>query len=86
MSRDPSMPSAAENELYQDVVVEHKRAPRHFGTLAAPTHQARGHNPQCGDDLQVELRLADDKVRDIRFSRPGLRDLHRLGVDDDARR
>ena len=34
--------SAAENELYQDVVVEHKRAPRHFGRLRAPTHHARG--------------------------------------------
>ena len=38
------LPSAAENELYQELVVEHKRAPRHFGTLAAPTHSARGHN------------------------------------------
>ena len=66
-----TLPTAAENELYQDVVVEHKRAPRHFGTLAAPTHQARGHNPQCGDNLQVQLALADGKVGDIRFSGQG---------------
>jgi nitrogen fixation NifU-like protein len=71
MSPDNPIPSAAENDLYQEVVVEHKRAPRHFGTLAAPTHQARGHNPQCGDDLKVELQLADDKVDDIRFSGQG---------------
>ena len=63
--------SSAENDLYQEVVVEHKRAPRHFGTLAAPTHQARGHNPQCGDNLQVQLALADGKVGDIRFSGQG---------------
>ena len=46
-----------DNDLYQDVVVEHKRAPRNFSHLAAPTHQARGTTPQCGDDLSVELDI-----------------------------
>jgi nitrogen fixation protein NifU and related proteins len=63
--------SDAESDLYQQVVVDHKRAPRNFGTLAAPTHQARGHNPQCGDDLQVALRVEDGRVRDIRFTGQG---------------
>lgn len=63
--------TAAENDLYQELVVEHKRAPRHNGRLAAPTHQARGHNPQCGDDLQVELDIADGRVRDIAFHGQG---------------
>ena len=63
--------TAAENELYQDVVLEHKRAPRHYRHPSAPTHQARGHNPQCGDDLQVELVMANDKVQDIGFHGQG---------------
>jgi nitrogen fixation protein NifU and related proteins len=63
--------TAAENELYQDLVVEHKRAPRHYGHLGAPTHQARGHNPQCGDDLQVELVMVGDQVQDIAFHGQG---------------
>jgi nitrogen fixation protein NifU and related proteins len=62
--------SAAE-QLYQEMVVEHKRAPRHFGTLAAPTHQARGRNPQCGDDVQVQLRLQDGRVADVAFDGQG---------------
>jgi nitrogen fixation protein NifU and related proteins len=62
--------SAAE-QLYQEMVVEHKRAPRHFGTLAQPTHQARGRNPQCGDDVQVQLRLQDGRVADIAFDGQG---------------
>jgi len=66
-----TLPTAAENELYQDVVVEHKRAPRHWGPLSAPTHRARGHNPQCGDDLQVELVMAGDQVQDIGFHGQG---------------
>jgi len=63
--------SSAENDLYQEVVVEHKRAPRNFGHLAAPTHQARGTNPQCGDDLSVELDIQHGQVHDIRFSGQG---------------
>ena len=63
--------TAAENELYQEVVVEHKRAPRHYGHLSDPTHRARGHNPQCGDDLHLELVMAGDQVRDIGFHGQG---------------
>ena len=63
--------TAAELDLYQDVVMDHKRAPRHFGTLAAPTHHARGRNPSCGDDLQVTLQMAQERIEDIRFSGQG---------------
>lgn len=63
--------TAAELDLYQDVVMDHKRAPRHFGTLAAPTHQARGQNSQCGDDLQVALVVDNGRVSDIRFNGQG---------------
>lgn len=67
----PASTTAAEQDLYQDVVVEHKRAPRHYGRLSVPTHHARGHNPQCGDDLQVELRMAGARVQDIGFHGQG---------------
>ena len=63
--------SEAAEQLYQEMVVEHKRAPRHFGTLPAPTHQARGRNPQCGDDVQVQLRLEEGRVADIAFDGQG---------------
>ena len=59
------------DDLYQEAVVEHKRAPRHFGKLAAPTHEARGRNPQCGDDVQVQLRMEDGRVQDIAFNGQG---------------
>ncbi len=51
--------------------MEHKRAPRNFGTLAGLTHHARGRNPQCGDDIEVELLLEADHIRDIRFHGQG---------------
>jgi nitrogen fixation NifU-like protein len=63
--------TAAELDLYQDVVMDHKRSPRHFGSLPSPTHQARGQNPSCGDDLQVTMNVAQGQVQDIRFSGKG---------------
>ena len=56
------------NDLYQEVVLEHKRAPRNFGHLPHPTHQAEGTNPSCGDQIAVELNLVGDQVQDIRFT------------------
>lgn len=63
--------SAAIDDLYQDLVMEHKRAPRHFGAIAAPTHEAQGRNPQCGDEVRVQVRLEGDHVRDIGFTGQG---------------
>lgn len=63
--------SAAIDDLYQDLVMEHKRAPRHFGAIAAPTHEAQGRNPQCGDEVRVQLRVEGDHVRDIGFTGQG---------------
>ncbi len=63
--------SSVENDLYQEVVMEHKRAPRNFGHLEQPTHQAQGTNPSCGDRVSVELLLDGSQVQDIRFSGQG---------------
>jgi nitrogen fixation NifU-like protein len=54
-------------QLYQEVILDHNRKPRNWGTLAAATHQAEGVNPLCGDRLQLQIELADDAVRAIAF-------------------
>ena len=64
------MTSAADS-LYQEVVLDHKRSPRHFGAVAGATHEARGRNPACGDEVQVQLRLEDGQVRDVGFTGQG---------------
>jgi nitrogen fixation NifU-like protein len=58
---------ADSKQLYQEVILDHNRKPRNWGTLAAPTHQAEGVNPLCGDRLQLQIELADDAVRAIAF-------------------
>jgi nitrogen fixation NifU-like protein len=58
-------------ELYQEVILDHSRHPRHFGALDHPTHKADGHNPLCGDKVSVTLDLKDGRIADIRFSGKG---------------
>jgi nitrogen fixation protein NifU and related proteins len=59
-------------ELYQEVILDHSRHPRHFGTLEHPTHKAEGYNPLCGDKVSVTLVLnAEGRVADINFTGKG---------------
>ncbi|AVP58019.1 Fe-S cluster assembly sulfur transfer protein SufU [Pulveribacter suum] len=71
MNPSSSSFASAENDLYQEVVLEHKRAPRNYGPLPHPTHQAEGTNPSCGDRVAVQLQLAGERVEDIRFTGQG---------------
>ena len=58
-------------ELYQEVILDHSRHPRHFGPLASANHMGEGHNPLCGDRLTVYLRVEDGVIRDAAFQGSG---------------
>jgi nitrogen fixation NifU-like protein len=58
-------------ELYRDVILDHNRSPRNFGRLEPADAQAAGHNPLCGDKLNLTLRLLGDRVEDLRFEGQG---------------
>ena len=63
-------------ELYQEVILEHSKAPRNFRELPGSNHKAEGYNPLCGDHFTVYLDLEDGegenaKIRDIAFQGSG---------------
>jgi nitrogen fixation NifU-like protein len=58
-------------ELYQEVILDHNRHPRNFGCLEGANCQAKGHNPLCGDKLNVYLKVANDKIIDLSFEGRG---------------
>jgi nitrogen fixation protein NifU and related proteins len=58
-------------ELYRDVIVDHNRSPRNRGRLPGATHHAEGDNPLCGDRLSLDVELAGDVIRDLRFEGSG---------------
>jgi nitrogen fixation protein NifU and related proteins len=58
-------------ELYQQLIIDHNRHPRNFGSLENATEMASGDNPLCGDHITVYLRVKDDLIEDIRFEGAG---------------
>jgi len=58
-------------ELYQEVILDHNKRPRNRGRLEAPTSEAEGHNPLCGDQVHVTLLTKDGRVEDIAFEGQG---------------
>ncbi len=59
-------------ELYQEVILDHSRHPRHFGSLPAATHTGEGYNPLCGDRVKVYLSVnGDGRIANITFEGKG---------------
>jgi nitrogen fixation NifU-like protein len=59
-------------DVYQELILQHSRKPRHFGPLAGATHAAAGDNPLCGDRYQVRIQLdADGVIRAAAFEGVG---------------
>ena len=59
-------------ELYQEIILEHGKNPRNLGKVNEFNKDAKGHNPLCGDNVHVYLKLNDQrKVEDISFEGSG---------------
>ncbi len=58
-------------ELYQELILDHTKSPRNFGTIQTATCQAEGYNPLCGDELTLYLAIEDGRVTDVSFQGKG---------------
>jgi len=58
-------------DLYQEVILDHNRHPRNFRALPDANRAAVGHNPLCGDRIQVFLQIADGRIQGISFEGSG---------------
>ncbi|HEY1463364.1 MAG TPA: SUF system NifU family Fe-S cluster assembly protein [Terriglobales bacterium] len=58
-------------ELYQEVILEHSKAPRNYRELKAADHKAEGFNPLCGDRFTVFLEMDGESIKDIGFQGSG---------------
>ncbi len=58
-------------DLYQEVILDHNKHPRNYGALEDADRHAEGHNPLCGDEITVHVKLEGDKIADIRFEGSG---------------
>ena len=59
-------------DLYQDIILEHGKNPRNFGKCKGFNQNAKGHNPLCGDQVQIYLKLnIKKKVEELTFEGSG---------------
>ena len=58
-------------ELYQEIVMDHNRRPRNFGSMTDSTATSEGFNPLCGDQITLFLKVSEDIVEDISFEGVG---------------
>ena len=58
-------------ELYQEIILDHNKRPRNYHSIEDATHTAEGHNPLCGDEISVSLRLNGEQIEDISFQGEG---------------
>jgi nitrogen fixation NifU-like protein len=63
--------SAEVEAAYQDLILRHYRRPRNKGTLKDADARAAINNPLCGDELEVQVALEGDRVRDACFTGRG---------------
>jgi nitrogen fixation NifU-like protein len=59
-------------DLSREIILDHYQNPRNHGRLDEPTVANRGHNPLCGDEIELSLLIADDdRISEIAFSGRG---------------
>jgi len=57
--------------IYTELVSEHSRDPENKHPLEHPTCSVAAHNPSCGDELALQLKIKDGIVTDAAFTGVG---------------
>jgi len=65
------MAKADQTENYQERISEHYRNPRNFGKITGKSLHGSAHNPACGDDIEIYLKVEDGKITDVKFHGKG---------------
>jgi len=59
------------SDIYKDIILDYYRNPRNFGDLPNPDVRAKDSNPLCGDVIEMQLKIRDGRVEDVRFKGRG---------------
>ncbi len=58
-------------EIYTELIMEHNQSKHNKGPLESADQSVRGHNPNCGDDLTVHLKIVEGIIEDITYEGTG---------------
>jgi nitrogen fixation protein NifU and related proteins len=59
--------------LYQQVILERYKKPKHRGKTDPVDRHQRGHNPSCGDTIDLTVKLSESRevIEDVKFEGEG---------------
>ena len=60
-------------DFYREVILDHYKHPRNYGTIEEPHAHAEGQNPLCGDEVSIYVAFGDDgeTIDEVKFSGRG---------------
>lgn len=58
-------------DLYQEVILDHRKRPRNFRLMEGADFHAEGYNPLCGDQVTVFLKVRNGLIEDVSFQGEG---------------
>lgn len=67
----PETTAGVDDELFREILLDHYRHPRHRGVIPDATSTAHGHNPLCGDEIDLSLRVRASRVEALEFEGQG---------------
>ena len=59
------------DEIYNDLIMEHSMNSSNKKELDKCDYCEMGHNPNCGDEITLQLKLNGNKIEDMAFSGHG---------------
>ena len=59
------------DDIYREIILDHYRNPRNKGKLSNADVSIHDSNPLCGDEIDIHLKVEEDKIKDIKFEGRG---------------
>ena len=59
------------NDIYNELIMEHSMNSYNKKKLKDASYEEIGHNPNCGDEITLQLKLNGNKIEDMAFSGHG---------------
>jgi len=54
-------------DIYHEMIVDYSRNPINYGQIENPDVTFHDSNPLCGDSIDIDMKIDDNKITDIKF-------------------
>ena len=58
-------------DIYHEMIIDYSRNPVNYGKIENPDVTYHDANPLCGDSIDIDLKIDEDKIHDIKFHGKG---------------